>query len=184
MEIKKKFFTKLIFYILFITNSSFIIGLPNIEINEEVPKKYNEKLQYKFDPNIKILFKSVAYPANMIDQSFNNFNTIGSFVYKLESEDQNNSFTNLQKNNYKLVEINNNKYMISNGSLIIEFKENINRNSFNQDYSLIPKYEMGIRTAYYTKGFDTLNFLMNQFILDERVLSFELDLIDPELVIR
>ena len=54
MEIKKKFFTKLIFFILFITNSSFIIGLPNIEINEEVPKKYDEKLQYKFDPNIKV----------------------------------------------------------------------------------------------------------------------------------
>ena len=92
MEIKKNFFTKLILYILFITNSLFITGLPNIEINEEVPKKYNEKLQYKFDPNIKILFKSVAYPANMIDESFNDFNTLGSFVYQLDSKDQNNSF--------------------------------------------------------------------------------------------
>ena len=183
MEIEKKLFTRILFIISFITYSSFVLGLPNIEINEEIPNKSFEKPQHKFDPNIKILFKSVAYPANMIDQSFNDFSKIGSFVYQLESKNLNNSFINLQ-NNYKLVEINKNKYMISNGSLIIKFKERVDRNSFNKDYSLISKYEMGIRTAYYSKGFDTLNFLMKQFILDERVLSFELDLIDPELVIR
>ena len=75
MEIEKKLFTRILFIISFITYSSFVLGLPNIEINEEIPNKSFEKPQHKFDPNIKILFNSVAYPANMIDQSFNNFNT-------------------------------------------------------------------------------------------------------------
>ena len=85
---------------------------------------------------------------------------------------------------FKLVEIGKGKYMIADGSFIIEFQGNTDRQKFNEDYSIIPKYEMGTRTAYQPLGFKNLDEVLKRFNTDNRVISFELDLIDPNVVLQ
>ena len=85
---------------------------------------------------------------------------------------------------FKLVEIGNGKYMIADGSFIIEFQGNTDRQKFNEEYSIIPKYEMGTRTAYQPLGFENLDGVLKRLNADNRVISFELDLIDPNVVLQ
>ena len=84
----------------------------------------------------------------------------------------------------KLVEIGNGKYMIADGSFIIEFQGNTDRQKFNEEYSIIPKYEMGTRTAYQPLEFENLDGVLKRLNADNRVISFELDLIDPNVVLQ
>ena len=88
------------------------------------------------------------------------------------------------KKNLKLVEVRGQKYMISDSSFIIEFGQEIDRQKFNKEYSIIPKYEMGSRTAYQPLGFENLNEFFKRFNADDRVISYELDLIDPNVVLQ
>ena len=74
--------------------------------------------------------------------------------------------------------------MISDGSFIIEFKNKIDKERFNMDYSLETKFVMGERTAYHSEGFKNLENLFDQFQKDERIISYELDLIDPNIALR
>ena len=43
---------------------------------------------------------------------------------------------------------------------------------------------MGSRTAYQPLGFENLNEVFKRFDLDDRVISYELDLIDPNVVLQ
>ena len=74
--------------------------------------------------------------------------------------------------------------MITDGSFIIEFQGKTDRQKFNEDYSIIPKYEMGTRTAYQPFGFENFDEMLKRLNADKRVISFELDLIDPNIVLQ
>ena len=115
------------------------------------------------------------------------FKKLGNFLYKLNAVEQSNENTiniNENKKNLKLVEVRGQKYMISDSSFIIEFGQEIDRQKFNKEYSIIPKYEMGSRTAYQPLGFENLNEVFKRFSIDDRVISYELDLIDPNVVLQ
>ena len=185
METKMKLL-KIYFIIVIFFNSALFAGLNTIEKNDFIHQKKEEIPIVKFDVNKKILNDSLVL---QWDQKTNieGFKKLGNFLYRLNVIEQSNENTiniNEIKNNLRLVEVRGQKYMISDSSFIIEFGQETDRQKFNTEYSIIPKYEMGSRTAYQPLGFEYLNEVFKRFNADERVISYELDLIDPNVVLQ
>ncbi len=184
-ETNMNLFKICLFTIIFF-NSTLFASLNTIEKNDFIYQKKEETPIVKFDINKKILNDSIVL---QWDQKTNieGFKKLGNFLYKLNAVEQSNENTiniNENKKNLKLVEVRGQKYMISDSSFIIEFGQEIDRQKFNKEYSIIPKYEMGSRTAYQPLGFENLNEVFKRFGIDDRVISYELDLIDPNVVLQ
>jgi len=184
-ETNMNLFKICLFTIIFF-NSTLFASLNTIEKNNFIYQKKEETPIVKFDINKKILNDSIVL---QWDQKTNieGFKKLGNFLYKLNAVEQSNENTiniNENKKNLKLVEVRGQKYMISDSSFIIEFGQEIDRQKFNKEYSIIPKYEMGSRTAYQPLGFENLNEVFKRFGIDDRVISYELDLIDPNVVLQ
>ena len=184
-ETNMNLFKICLFTIIFF-NSTLFASLNTIEKNDFIYQKKEETPIVKFDTNKKILNDSIVL---QWDQKTNieGFKKLGNFLYKLNAVEQSNENTiniNENKKNLKLVEVRGQKYMISDSSFIIEFGQEIDRQKFNKEYSIIPKYEMGSRTAYQPLGFENLNEVFKRFDVDDRVISYELDLIDPNVVLQ
>ena len=184
-ETNMNLFKIYLFTIIFF-NSALFAGLNTIEKNDFIYQKKEETPIVKFDINKKILNDSIVL---QWDQKTNieGFKKLGNFLYKLNAVEQSNENTiniNENKKNLRLVEVRGQKYMISDSSFIIEFGQEIDRQKFNTEYSIIPKYEMGSRTAYQPLGFENLNDVFKRFDIDDRVISYELDLIDPNVVLQ
>ena len=184
-ETNMNLFKIYLFTIIFF-NSALFAGLNTIEKNDFIYQKKEETPIVKFDINKKILNDSIVL---QWDQKTNieGFKKLGNFLYKLNAVEQSNENTiniNENKKNLRLVEVRGQKYMISDSSFIIEFGQEIDRQKFNTEYSIIPKYEMGSRTAYQPLGFENLNEVFKRFDVDDRVISYELDLIDPNVVLQ
>ena len=164
-------------------NASLFAGLNTIEQNDLIIKKNEGSLIEKYDSNQKILIDSLVYPFEQ-EARLEGFEKLGNFLYKLYSAENSDEYVNDANEDrkiFKLVEIGNGKYMIADGSFIIEFQGNTDRQKFNEEYSIIPKYEMGTRTAYQPLGFENLDGVLKRLNADNRVISFELDLIDPNI---
>ena len=185
METNMNLFKIYLFTIIFF-NSALFAGLNTIEKNDFIYQKKEETPIVKFDINKKILNDSIVLQWDQ-ETIIEGFKKLGNFLYKLNAVEQSNENTiniNENKKNLRLVEVRGQKYMISDSSFIIEFGQEIDRQKFNTEYSIIPKYEMGSRTAYQPLGFENLNEVFKRFDLDDRVISYELDLIDPNVVLQ
>jgi hypothetical protein len=181
MGLFKIFYISILFF-----NASLFAGLNTIEQNDLIIKKNEDSLIEKYDSNQKILIDSLVYPFEQ-EASLEGFEKLGNFHYKLNSTENSDEYlndVNEDRKIFKLVEIGNGKYMIADGSFIIEFQGNTDRQKFNEEYSIIPKYEMGTRTAYQPLRFENLDGVLKRLNVDNRVISFELDLIDPNIVLQ
>ena len=184
-ETNMNLFKIYLFTIIFF-NSALFAGLNTIEKNDFIYQKKEETPIVKFDINKKILNDSIVLQWDQ-ETIIEGFKKLGNFLYKLNAVEQSNENTiniNENKKNLRLVEVRGQKYMISDSSFIIEFGQEIDRQKFNTEYSIIPKYEMGSRTAYQPLGFENLNEVFKRFDVDDRVISYELDLIDPNVVLQ
>ena len=184
-ETNMNLFKIYLFTIIFF-NSALFAGLNTIEKNDFIYQKKEETPIVKFDINKKILNDSIVLQWDQ-ETIIEGFKKLGNFLYKLNAVEQSNENTiniNENKKNLRLVEVRGQKYMISDSSFIIEFGQEIDRQKFNTEYSIIPKYEMGSRTAYQPLGFENLNDVFKRFDIDDRVISYELDLIDPNVVLQ
>ncbi len=171
---------------IFFFNASLFAGLNTIEQNDLIIKKNEDTRIEKFDSNQKILIDSLVFPYKQVANSVG-FIKLGNFFYKLNITENSNEYvndTNEDRKIFKLVEMGRSKYMITDGSFIIEFQGNTDRQKFNEEYSIVPKYEMGTRTAYQPLRFENLDEVFNRLNADKRVISYELDLIDPNIVLQ
>ena len=75
----------------------------------------------------------------------------------------------------------NKRYMITDGGLIINFEESIDKSVFASEYGLNLKYDFGSVAAFQPVPFDEIVNLMVVLKTDSRVSNVELDLIDPHL---
>ena len=185
METNMELFKIYLFTIIFF-NSALFADLNTIEKNDFIIQKKDEITIVKFDVNKKILKDSLVLQWDQ-ETNIEGFKKLGNFLYKLNAIEQSNENTiNISENkkNLRLVEVRGQKYMISDSSFIIEFGQETDRQKFNTEYSIIPKYEMGSRTAYQPLGFENLNQVFKRFNGDDRVISYELDLIDPNVVLQ
>ena len=73
------------------------------------------------------------------------------------------------------------KVFISNGSFIIRFNKNIDKNKFLEDYNIEKSTDFPNFTSYKAKTFYRINDLLDDISKDERVDIVELDLIDPSI---
>ena len=185
METNMKLFKIYLFTIIFF-NSALFADLNTTEKNDFIYQKKEEIPIAKFDVNKKILNDSLVLQWDQ-ETKIEGFKKLGNFLYKLNAIEQSNENTiNISENkkNLRLVEVRGQKYMISDSSFIIEFGQETDRQKFNTEYALIPKYEMGSRTAYQPLGFENLNEFFKRFNADDRVISYELDLINPNVVLQ
>ena len=185
METNMELFKIYLFTIIFF-NSALFADLNTIEKNDFIIQKKDEITIVKFDVNKKILNDSLVLQWDQ-ETNIEGFKKLGNFLYKLNAIEQSNENTiNISENkkNLRLVEVRGQKYMISDSSFIIEFGQETDRQKFNTEYSIIPKYEMGSRTAYQPLGFENLNEFFKRFNADDRVISYELDLINPNVVLQ
>ena len=181
MRLFKIFHISILFF-----NSSLFAGLNTIEQNDLIIKKNEDSIIEKYDRNQKILIDSLVYSFEH-EVSREGFKKLGNFFYKLNTTENSNENVNdvsEDRKIFKLVEIGKGKYMIADGSFIIEFQGNTDRQKFNEDYSITPKYEMGSRTAFQPLAFENFDEMLKRLNVDKRVISFELDLIDPNIVLQ
>ena len=75
----------------------------------------------------------------------------------------------------------NKRYMITDGGLIINFEESIDKSVFAAEYGLNLKYDFGSVAAFQPVPFDEIVNLMVVLKTDSRVSNVELDLIDPHV---
>ena len=158
MKLFKIFYIFILFF-----NSSLFAGLNTIEQNDLIIKKNEDSIIEKHDSNQKILIDSLVYPFEQ-EVSTEGFKKLGNFLYKLNATENSNEYVNdvnEDRKIFKLVEIGRGKYMIADGSFIIEFQGNTDRQKFNEEYS----------TLISTLPSD-ISGVSNSFIEPEKVPSF------------
>ena len=75
----------------------------------------------------------------------------------------------------------NKRYMITDGGLIINFEEIIDKNIFASEYGLNLKYDFGSSAAFKPVPFGLIKNIVEALEKDKRVSSVEFDLIDPHV---
>ena len=117
---------------------------------------------------------------------------VGSFIF----EETPNKLINMLNNKtqsinnasyetgFRLVEVTGKNNLITDGSFVVYFKDPSDKQKFNSDYQLQPKYEMPNANTYKTNDFKALPALMDILKNDQRVQLVELDLINPYIVLQ
>jgi hypothetical protein len=117
---------------------------------------------------------------------------VGSFIF----EETPNKLINILNNKtqsinnasyetgFRLVEVTGKNNLITDGSFVVYFKDPSDKQKFNSDYQLQPKYEMRNANTYKTNDFKALPALMDILKNDQRVQLVELDLINPYIVLQ
>lgn len=163
--------------------------LSNDEIkNESVVKSNTSNQTLKRENEIKILQDSVVIiNTNPLFKDISGVPKVGNFIFEkspnklkdiLDNQSQSIDIVNYETG-FRLVEIPGKSNLITDGSFVVYFKDPSDKQQFNSDYKLLPKYEMPNANTYKTNDFKTLSILIDILKNDERVQLVELDLIDP-----
>lgn len=182
-----------IFTLLFLTGA-LLAGIKPL-VSESASNNNNDQQIISAAKDSKVILESLVIAENSDTQiNLSGFNKIGGFYFlakpskksikSRELEILNSANIDVLIKTYKLVEVPRNRYMISDGSFIIEFKDISDRKRFAEDFNLTAKSNFQNKTAFLTKGFSNFENLVDDIKADSRVLSFELDLIDPNLRTR
>jgi hypothetical protein len=162
---------------------------------EGASSKNNNLQDFSAIKDSKVILESLVILENSDTQmNLSGFNKVGGFYFqvnptaesikKRKLEISNNANFDVEIKTYKLVEAPGNRYMITDGSFIIGFKDESDRKRFAEDFNLTAKSNFKNKTAFLTKGFSNFENLVDDIKADSRVLSFELDLINPNLRTR
>ena len=179
---------KLILFLIFMTTHQFITGdqIKN-EFASQLPSSDQE---YSRNVSPEIILDSVVIDnRNKNITSLSGVKSIGHFLYEVKPNQLAN-FINKQarsdsniiskkESNFRLVSLPGKDFLISDGSFVVFFKDPSDKQQFNTDYQLQPKYEMPDANSYKTDDFKSLPALLDILKSDERVQLVELDLIDP-----
>ena len=148
--------------------------------------KSNSILERKNE--IKILQDSVVITnSNPLFKDISGVPKVGNFIFEkspnklkdiLNNKNQSVDIVNYETG-FSLVEIPGKSNLITDGSFVVYFKDPSDKQQFNSDYKLLPKYEMPNANTYKTIDFKALSTLIDILKNDERVQFVELDLIDP-----
>ena len=189
MEIKIKMLNKSLklrmLFILTFAGYTFTDQIPNVT-NTDKAKAINQK-EIVTVVNAKILNNSSVILNS--DGSFSNFDKVTGVTSNLDilsppsdpRELVYKPFDDKKVTSFKLVEVPGKKNMVSDGGFIVEFKNISDKEQFNIDFSLVSKFESSNRSIYFSKGFNGLDVLIKDMRSDSRVLSVELNLIDPNI---
>jgi hypothetical protein len=177
----------------FIFITTVIFFSPEVLSDDELKHEYatnsnksNSILERKNE--IKILQDSVVITnSNPLFKDISGVPKVGNFIFEkspnklkdiLNNKNQSVDIVNYETG-FRLVEIPGKSNLITDGSFVVYFKDPSDKQQFNSDYKLLPKYEMPNANTYKTIDFKALSTLIDILKNDERVQFVELDLIDP-----
>lgn len=176
-----------------------IIIAPFSNANDEIKNEFaskkeisSAKLQRQTTPIILIDSIVIKNKNNLFD-NVPGTTKVGNFIFEKKSNNLKEALlkTNNQSINYsdsdarfRLVEIKGKNDLITDGSFIVFFNNSLDKEQFNFDYNLIPKYEMPTATSYRSNNFETLQTFLITLKDDKRVKLVELDLIDPYIEVQ
>ena len=141
-----------------------------------------------YEKPFSVLRKSyVKNKLSQLDTSNGNLKKIGDYLYTLDGSNfitsaktQDLSGDSRANQGMRLVYFSaENRYMITKGGIIVSFVEGVNKRVFERDYSLEAKYDLPNMAVYHPVSFERINALLADIKSDIRVVSVELDLIDP-----
>ena len=151
----------------------------------------NEIVERKKD--IQILEDSIVIRnTNPLFENISGVPGVGNFIFEkipnklkyiLNNKTQSTEVS-IYESGFRLVEIPGKSNLITDGSFVVFFKNSEDKQQFNLDYNLLPKYEMSNASTYKSDNFKTLQTLLDMLENDERVQLVELDLIDPYIVLQ
>jgi len=186
---------KLKIILFLMSNMALVIADENQVLNHEYAVDKPSKIEDLKSPSSRTtIFPVILYDSNVFLatkgtlSNISGSKKIGSFVYELNAGnlkkqiEQNESASrkvSVADTGYRLVQIPGMGFLISDGSFIVKFKSPADKDQVNAEYSLSPRYEMPDATSYVSKDFSGLEGLIKRIEADPRVLSVELDLIDP-----
>jgi hypothetical protein len=182
----------------FIFITTVIFFSPEVLSDDELKHEYatnsnksNSILERKNE--IKILQDSVVITnSNPILNDIPGVPRVGNFIFEkipnklkyiLNNKTQSTEVS-IYESGFRLVEIPGKSNLITDGSFVVFFKNSEDKQQFNLDYNLLPKYEMSNASTYKSDNFKTLQTLLDMLENDERVQLIELDLIDPYIVLQ
>ena len=189
MEIKmlNKSYGFMMLFILTFAGYTFTDQIPNVK-NTDKAKAIN-KQEIVTMVNAKILYNSSVILNT--DGSFSNYDKLTGLTYDINMREPSDPkelafkpFDDKKVTSFKLVEVPGKKNMVSDGGFIVEFKNISDKEQFNLDYNLVPKYQMSNANIYKSDNFQTLQALIDMLENDKRVESVELDLIDPNIALQ
>ncbi len=114
-------------------------------------------------------------------------NVIGNYAYEIDSKFAQNQSDVVAMNQivelYKLVEMPNGQYFLSNGNIIVTFKENKASKNLEQEFGLqsIKQFNELNMIVYRANSFSEIEGLIESISAQEEVDYVELDLINPYL---
>ena len=114
-------------------------------------------------------------------------NVIGNYAYEIDSKFAQNQSDVVAMNQivelYKLVEMPNGQYFLSNGNIIVTFKDNKASKNLEQEFGLqtIKQFNELNMIVYRANSFSELERLIESISAREEVDYVELDLINPYL---
>ena len=184
---------KLILFLIFITTHQFIAG-------DQIKNEFASQLPLSDQEYSRNVLPEIILDSVVIDNrnknitSLSGVKSIGHFLYEVKPNQLANfiekqarldsNIISKKELNFRLVSLPGKDFLISDGSFIVYFKDPSDKQQFNSDYQLQPKYEMPNANTYKTNNFKTLPALMDILKNDERVQLVELDLIDPYIVLQ
>ena len=182
----------------FIFITTVIFFSPEVLSDDELKHEYatnsnksNSILERKNE--IKILQDSVVITnSNPILNDIPGVPRVGNFIFEkipnklkyiLNNKTQSTEVS-IYESGFRLVEIPGKSNLITDGSFVVFFKNSEDKQQFNLDYNLLPKYEMSNASTYKSDNFKTLQTLLDMLENDERVQLIEQDLIVPYIVLQ
>ena len=133
-----------------------------------------------------ILLDSTVVKDSDFSENLSDVKKLGIYRYefvpgKLKIIRDNESFES--KNELKLARSADGSFKITDGSLIVEFKKNLDFSTFAQEYGLILTSNLSTinRAVFATSNFIELKNIIKTLRLDARVQTVELNTIDPSI---
>ena len=188
MQTLKKLTNPKIFILLFLACGLLASGLSQDSFKKDIKGEDEDNQNSKLEDSKILLDSIVILKKSNTNTDLSGFEAIGSFYYQEKpsaevpkSNESNSSLSKSIEKTYKLVKVPGNRYMISDGSFIVGFKDISDQERFAEDFNLVIKSNFRNKAAYFSKGFNGLEELIKDIKNDSRVSSFELDLIDPNI---
>ena len=105
--------------------------------------------------------------------------SLGPYKYILEvKETRKANISNLSEEKtipLKLIKFPNSEYRVTDGSIIVAFKENVDKETFASDFGLESKSDFGFGAAYKAISFEDVEKVLSEIKNDSRVKYAEYD---------
>tara|TARA_B100000886_G_scaffold40067_1_gene24782 strand:- start:422 stop:964 length:543 start_codon:yes stop_codon:yes gene_type:complete len=171
------------FFIIFFTAELFSVKTVEVLFIEQ--NTQNESKENNFS-NESILLKNSFVILDKDDVYKDpSLKSLGPYKYILEvKETQKANISNLSEEKtipLKLIKFPNSEYRVTDGSVIVAFKEGVDKETFASDFGLESKSDFGFGVAYKAISFESVEKVLSEIKNDSRVKYAEYDYFQTDI---